>query len=68
MPPKVTSFDNRATELHVKNYLTKRGYKDNFVKEQIRRAKRISRNEALQEHTPDDTTEENQQSPVHYHS
>ena len=31
-----TSFDNRATEL--KNYLTKRGYKDNFVKEQIRRA------------------------------
>ena len=39
-----TSFDNRATEL--KNYLTKRGYKDNFVKEQIRRAKRIPRNEA----------------------
>ena len=26
-----TSFDNRATEL--KNYRTKRGYKDNFVKE-----------------------------------
>ena len=40
-----------TTEL--KNYLTKRGYKDNFVKEQIRRAKRISRNEALQEHTPE---------------
>ena len=52
-----TSFDNRATEL--KNYLTKRGYKDNFVKEQIRRAKPISRNEALQEHTPDDTKKTN---------
>ena len=45
----------------LKNFLTKRGYKDNFVKEQIRRAKRIYRNEALQEvqHTPDDTKKTN---------
>ena len=38
-------FDNRSTEL--KNYLTKRGYKDDFVKEQIRRTKGISWNKAL---------------------
>ena len=61
-----TSFDNRATEL--KNYLTKRRYKDNFVKEQIRRAKRISRNEALQEHTPDDTKKTNRDPFIITHS
>ena len=50
--PRKHALVTLATEL--KNYLTKRGYKDNFVKEQIRRAKQISRDEALQEHTLDD--------------
>ena len=52
----------------LKNYLTKRGYKDNFVKEQIRRAKRISRNEDLQEHTPDDTKKTNRAPSIITHN
>ena len=44
-------FEHRSAELL--SYLTKRGYKDCFVKEQILRAKQIPRNETLQEHNHD---------------
>ena len=42
-----TSFNLGSTGL--KNYLTKRGYKEPFVRDQIRKAKQIPRNEALKE-------------------
>ena len=48
---KEDSFNIRATELEL--YLTKRGYKNRFVKSQIARAKLIPRNGALNEHNHD---------------
>ena len=48
---KEDSFNIRATELEL--YLTKRGYKNRFVKRQIPRAKLIPRNGALNEHKHD---------------
>ena len=48
---KADSFNIRATELEL--YLTKRGYKNRFVKSQIARAKLIPRNDALNEHNHD---------------
>ena len=48
---KEDSFNIRATELEL--YLTKRGYKNRFVKSQIARAKLIPRNDALNEHNHD---------------
>ena len=44
-------FEHRSAELL--SHLTKRGYKDRFVKEQILRAKQIPRSETLQEHNHD---------------
>ena len=44
-------FEHRSAELL--SYLTKRGYKDRFVKEKILRAKQIPRSETLQEHNHD---------------
>ena len=44
-------FDTRSTELE--RYLTKRGYKNNFVKSQISRAKSIPRNDSLNENSPE---------------
>ena len=44
-------FKHRSAELL--SYLTKRGYKDRFVKEQILKAKQIPRSETLQEHNHD---------------
>ena len=44
-------FDTRSTELE--RYLTKRGYKNNFVKSQISRAKSIPRNDTLKENSPE---------------
>ena len=44
-------FDARSTELE--RYLTKRGYKNNFVKSQISRAKSIPRNDTLKENSPE---------------
>ena len=51
---KEDSFNIRATELEL--CLTKRGYKNRFVKSQIARAKLIPRNDALNEHNHDKTT------------
>ena len=48
---KEDSFNIWATELEL--YLTKRGYKNRFVKSQIARAKLIPRNDALNEHNHD---------------
>ena len=48
---KEDSFNIRATELEL--YLTKRGYKNRFIKSQIARAKLIPRNDALNEHNRD---------------
>ena len=44
-------FDTRSTELE--RYLTKRGYKSNFVRSQISRAKSIPRNDILKENSPE---------------
>ena len=44
-------FDTRSTELE--HYLTKRGYKNNFVKSQTSRAKSIPRNKTLRENLPE---------------
>ena len=44
-------FDTRSSELE--RYLTKRGYKNNFVKSQISRAKSIPRNDTLKENSPE---------------
>ena len=57
-------FDNRAAELI--GYLVARGYDERFVRRQIRRAKRINRNEAL---TPAQERKKNNRTPfvVTYH-
>ena len=44
-------FDTRSTKLE--RYLTKRGYKHNFVKSQISGAKSIPRNDTLKENSPE---------------
>ena len=55
-------FDTRSSELE--RYLTKRGYKNNFVKSQISRAKSIPRNNTLKENSPEIKKPEYHSSPL----
>ena len=50
-------FETRSSELG--RYLTKRGYKRRFIKEQVTKAKQVPGNEALKENKPatKDTTD-----------
>ena len=48
---RISSKDGFFTELE--RYLTKRGYKNNFVKSQISRAKSTPRNDTLKENSPE---------------
>ena len=55
-------FNSRSTELE--RYLTKQGYKNNFVKSQISRAKSIPRNDTLRKQSWNQAT---WQSTIHHH-